>query len=737
MMKAFILKNMTVGSILYFLRKKLIVFVWLLRSVRLYFAAILTVLTSYYVFIRLTPGQDVVMQVGEYSGPFWWTVICVILWTIISRYSSRLIGYAKALREESLIPESFYEHLPRLLAYNALVSIQAAIVALPTLGDFQQWKLWIFVLAQNGLYFMWSDLLKRGNRRVLFLCITALASICYLGFLLLVLRRPQTTHQHWLPYVAFLLFIFQLVAVAIFVGRRMVLDRAAPIRKNEEQQISRLTILRKRTLALPEALKKEEQPFYTAFNILAFAGIVLYVSGFCFLELTDRMGPLAFTLLAFGILVGLSNIITAIGIRRKTNYFVFLFVTAILVGNCYDPYGVRLIKPVQKGFYANRPDLKQYFNQWIDLRDSLISTATSFPVYLIIADGGASRSGYWVGSILADIQDSTIRKSPSDKFSDHLLCLAGASGGSVGTSTFYALLNKQPLDDTFLKRTRAFLRADFLTPVISHWLGSDLIKHLVPLPVGDRAAALEQALEHFAKDSLYDSFEKPLSSILDVTGKLPILFVNTTHVQQGAPAVISSIRLQSFSRRMDVLDSIEKTALTKAKGDIRYSTAVVLGARFPFVSPAGGIGAEDFVDGGYFDNTGAGIVHEMVQYLDSMMKTDPVRRKLYAKIHFKLIHISNSSLKPTTDNPLKPVENDLAAPLLTVLNTYASQTEVSDQRLITFLRRRENGNPYLRINLNTKNDQFEYPMNWVISNFNLKRMDKRVEEYQKLIPKDF
>src|SRR6185295_14473437 len=230
----------------------------------------------------------------------------------------------------------------------------------------------------------------------------------------------------------------------------------------------------------------------------------LYFVGFFSFGLTNRMGPLGFTFLAFGVLVGLSNIVTYFCIRTKTSLFFFLFIWAILLGRFYDPYTVRLIKTDQGVFYANRPDLKTYFQKWLNHRKSKIDSARKdFPVYLVIADGGASRSGYWVASVLSALQDSTIRKDTTDIFSDHLLCLAGASGGSVGNATFYSLLKtKQRGDATYLKDSRAFLKADFLTPVITHWLGSDFIQHLIPLPVDDRAASLEQAMEYFADKNL-------------------------------------------------------------------------------------------------------------------------------------------------------------------------------------------------------------------------------------------
>ena len=92
------------------------------------------------------------------------------------------------------------------------------------------------------------------------------------------------------------------------------------------------------------------------------------------------------------------------------------------------------------------------------------------------------------------------------------------------------------------------------------------------------------------------------------------------------PAVISNIDFSDprFNQRLDFLDLLDE------KKDIKLSTAVVLGASFPYVSPAGRVDsagkktkANYFVDGAYFDNSGSGVVNEMVNILlrDSLYLT--------------------------------------------------------------------------------------------------------------------
>jgi hypothetical protein len=208
-----------------------------------------------------------------------------------------------------------------------------------------------------------------------------------------------------------------------------------------------------------------------------------------------------------------------------------------------------------------------------------------------------------------------------------------------------------------------------------------------------------------------------------------LLFINVTQVQQGQPSVISPVRLAEFSKRLDVLDRVRRQHQDTTRGDLNFSTAVVMGARFPYVSPGGGIGNEFFADGGYFDNTGAGIVHEMMQHLQTKTYKDSLLSKLIANLDFRLIYLSNVA-PSKEDRPLSRLTNDLATPLLTVLGTYGSQTIISNQRLVNFINNPDS-TKFTEFNLFLETDTLDYPMNWVISDFNLRRMDARLDSLKR------
>ena len=210
---------------------------------------------------------------------------------------------------------------------------------------------------------------------------------------------------------------------------------------------------------------------------------------------------------------------------------------------------------------------------------------------------------------------------------------------------------------------------------------------------------------------------------------LPLVFINCTRMQDGVPAVVSNINIEKnvFGKRIDVLESLD------AKQDLSVAAAVALGARFPYFSPAGRMGDQYFVDGGYFDNSGAGVVHETILDLQSMImdsiKNNP--QHPYKKIRFNVLHITNETEMEKKISTTHPLINDLAAPVKTILGSYASQTDINNLRLYKYLLEIYKGDTtYRSINLYKKGEQDGYPMNWSISNQSLSRMNKRLATHE-------
>jgi hypothetical protein len=189
--------------------------------------------------------------------------------------------------------------------------------------------------------------------------------------------------------------------------------------------------------------------------------------------------------------------------------------------------------------------------------------------------------------------------------------------------------------------------------------------------------------------------------------------------------------------------------------DITLASGAILGARFPYLSPAGRIAKDYFVDGGYFDNSGAGVVQEMIRGILNIAKDDSLHNgtlyKRVKRLHFKVLHITNSPVIPDSSDiaAVAPIKNDLMSPILTITGAYDMQTTVNDRRLINYISDINSYSgikaDYMQIPLYKDGSEWmedplrerfknepPYAMNWFISYTTLRRIDARLREHPKL-----
>jgi hypothetical protein len=77
--------------------------------------------------------------------------------------------------------------------------------------------------------------------------------------------------------------------------------------------------------------------------------------------------------------------------------------------------------------------------------------------------------------------------------------------------------------------------------------------------------------------------------------------------------------------------------------------------------------------------------------------------------------------------------NDLAAPIKTIMGSYASQTDFNNLRLYKYLLELYKGDTtYHTINLYRKGEIDDFPMNWSISKQSLEKMNDRLKNHEKI-----
>ncbi len=228
---------------------------------------------------------------------------------------------------------------------------------------------------------------------------------------------------------------------------------------------------------------------------------MVYILTIRSIEVSWQLGPFPLVLLAFAVLLGFGNIITALSVKLNINLHFIIFIVAFLLGSKETHYvrTKRFETAARHGIYNQRQDVQTYARNWVTDRGAAIDSAKgSYPVYYVLANGGASRSGYWTASVLGQLEDATA--ATNDPFSRHVFCLSGTSGGGVGVATFFSLLygrNKmsKDVDVSYLRSARFVPEAGFPYPYLAHMLGPDYFKYIFHVnndDLSDRAGALEK-----------------------------------------------------------------------------------------------------------------------------------------------------------------------------------------------------------------------------------------------------
>ncbi len=322
--------------------------------------------------------------------------------------------------------------------------------------------------------------------------------------------------------------------------------------------------------------------------------------------------------------------------------FVLLLLLAALFSYWNDNHEVRVLAEMRgaaadegvrcrdDGAVAGQPSrypLCDYALRWIESRRGEIAAGSGpYPVYLVAAAGGGIRAAYWTGGVLASLQD----RDPD--FARHTFAISAVSGGSFGAMTFVGLATGDAacrartggVPDAWPLAAHAsvILAGDFLAPALGAMLYPDLVQRFFPVavPRADRARAFEERWEERWREmrdddwlaQSYDSLSPPAPQC-----DRPLLLLNTTTVAGGKRALVAPLPVTplEFPDTIDVRGIVGKP--------LRKSTAAHLSARFMYVSPAATVPAAPrggtwgyLVDGGYFENSGAATLADVLTLFD-------------------------------------------------------------------------------------------------------------------------
>jgi hypothetical protein len=343
------------------------------------------------------------------------------------------------------------------------------------------------------------------------------------------------------------------------------------------------------------------------------------------------------------------------GIRR---FPVFLIAIAwALLAGVLDPGGYHDIRTIPRAA-GTELTLERAWQQWLDEQPG---DGDAIPLVLVAAEGGGIRAAYWTARGLDCALDADAascgfvpREEANPGESASVFAASGVSGGSFGLAAYAASVLAAERGNWPDER----LGEDFLAATAAWTLFADLPNGFLKLDYRpDRAGVLEEAWEREWDDP--SPLEEGLVANSGRDG-VPLLLLNGTSVEDGCRVNTSVLNVDveeaETGRALRARDCLSMAAFAANSGarpeeavfgathdvvdllcrddDVRLSTAALLSARFPWVSPAGRVErcetpfATYVVDGGYFDTSAASPVQELWARLEPLVSShnrDPDR----------------------------------------------------------------------------------------------------------------
>lgn len=374
--------------------------------------------------------------------------------------------------------------------------------------------------------------------------------------------------------------------------------------------------------------------------------------------------------------------------------FLLILVFFVSLFDLNDNHRLRMLQPEISG---SLPSIEKSITDWVESearkREILEfkDNRKQYPIYVVSAQGGGIFAAYHAAATLSRMQDLC------PAFAHHVFAISGVSGGSLGAAAFSSLVK---IDNKFTpdcpgkaeqlvekrgpleNKAHQLLDQDLLSPVLATGLFPDFLQRFLPAWFGplsdsvDRARALEYAFEQGWKSEWSQS--NPLSSSFydhwNPKDAAPALVLNATVVETGERLLFSPFTFPnptSSDLKVPILQEISSVACSESGFHISFplSTAAVLSARFPLVTPVGWFdrcfdkygnllkekAKSRLADGGYFENSGVSTALEIGQILEEKLPD------------FKIIYLALTNDNP----PLTPKAgglNELLSPINAAFN---------------------------------------------------------------------
>lgn len=350
------------------------------------------------------------------------------------------------------------------------------------------------------------------------------------------------------------------------------------------------------------------------------------------------------------------------------------------------------------------PPINDKITEWFAARSAEIEKlppGEKYPVFVAAAEGGGMYAAYLTAMALARLQDERPR------FADHLFAISAVSGGGVGAQLFADLAYRKlrMMDGSggaYQFAVEQFFRTDFQAPLVGALLFADAPSFILPrwTSAADRATALSHSFDS-GWDRMWDVLRNRVAAAEKVptTGKrnyfadgaargadAPAVIINATLSNNGMPVILSPFYFSNFYGALDRTDSWAFYRFAHFFDvlpgvDMPVTTGVLLGARFPYITPGGRfpirLGSRrklfqssdiSLADGGYFDNTGTATALALIRRI-----REAAPANLQDKIDVKLIRM----VDPTSPG-YSTVEKSPSEAILPLATLYATRSFTRD-----------------------------------------------------------
>ncbi len=331
------------------------------------------------------------------------------------------------------------------------------------------------------------------------------------------------------------------------------------------------------------------------------------------------------------------------------------------------------------------------------------------PLVIVSAWGGGIRAAVWTALVMdclfeaettleecrADASDKNVISEVATNNSDLILGLSGVSGGALGFLEYAARVAERSTGtDANQAWVEERLGGDYVSPTLAWMLYVDIPLSLVGFVDGldDRADILEKSWERsWGNDGL---LSQGLISLWESNARVPTVLANGTSFSDGCGLV--SAPIAGASRTPDGYDDCATLLpgttdnydigafigskdllpyLCDGQNDVRLSTAALLSARFPFVTPSGRVTrncdgdsgeateVSYVIDGGYREGSGALSALQLWEAIeDAVWEYNADNASSGGCIVPFMIHIENGYSPPSPQQLNSPVPNEWLVP---------------------------------------------------------------------------